>query len=55
MLICILANNENSDFDSSSGSVVTECLAGDVVWVQVGGSYNFNDHSSNSNVFSGFL
>ena len=55
VLIRILANNENSDFDSSSGSVVSECLAGDVVWVQVGNGGNFLYHNFNCPLFSGFL
>ena len=49
------ANTDRSDLDSSSGSVVAECFAGDVVWAEVykGGPFHMEDE--NVQLFSGFL
>ena len=55
VLISVLADDENNDYDSSSGSVVTECLSGDVVWVEVEMDGNVYAHGSNVHLFSGFL
>ena len=54
-LVMVFADDENVDLDSSSGSVVTECLSGDVVWVQVEVGGNFLSHTSNYHFFSGFI
>ena len=55
VLIRVLADNDNSNLDSGSGSVVTECVSGDVVWVQVGVGGKFDSNKANYNFFSGFL
>ena len=54
-LVRVYANALNGEWDSSSGSVVTECLSGDVVWVEVEEGANFPQIVQKFHHFSGFL
>ena len=56
LMFRILANDGNSGYDMSSNFGVSECEAGDVVWVLVddGGGF-FSGHTSGYHSFSGFL
>ena len=54
-LLRVYVDGENGDYDMSSSSSVTECRAGDAVWVIVGSGGSFVAHTWNYHVFSGFL
>ena len=51
----MIADDENGDIDISSSSGVIECGAGDVIYVLVGYSGNFEGHETGFHTFSGFL
>ena len=55
LITLTIADNENGDYDSGSGSVVTQCQSGGDVWLDVifGGTVAW--HTSSHNYFSGFL
>ena len=54
VVVFIRADNSDDDYDMASSSVVIECQAGDVVWVNVGSGGSFSGDYFDD-VFSGFL